>query len=140
MSPLNWVPTFNNLFSLRTVRDITVRVATGSGPSYAADKVVKAGVRYRDVGFDPERGVLYPQERVEVMVWLRDWFGRTTDGATDAELRQLVKDLKGDVQEGVREHFTRFVVDGASMKYDRHALDERPDGVVFGVIVTLQAA
>lgn len=140
MTPLNWTPTFDDIYQKKTTRDITVRVATGSGPSYGADRTIKAGVRYREVGFDPERGVLYPQDRVEIILWLRDWFGRTVDGATNAELAQVVKDLKGDVREDTREHFTRYLVDGDTLKYENHAFDERPDGVVFAVIVRLKAA
>lgn len=140
---MDWASAFSKLHSLRPSRAVTFKRATGmSGTSvvYAADRSLKASVRYREVGFDAERGVLYPESRVEVLIWLRDWFDRTTDGATAAELSEMVTALKGDVKEGSPEHFSRFVVDGATYKYDRHALDERPDGTLFAVIVTLQAA
>lgn len=138
----DWVQVFNNLYKVRTSRNIAFQKAILSAGqvAYNQDVTLAAGIRYRDVGFDPIRGVLYTEARVEVLIWLRDWFSRTTDGATATELQQLATDMKGDVKEGTREHYSRFVIDGTSLKYERHALDERPDGVIFAVIVTLQAA
>lgn len=139
---VNWKATYDSLYRLRTTREIVFRraVLSGGQVSYPASTTFKAGIRYREAGFDPIRGVLYPESRIEVLIWLRDWFGRTEDGATPSEIRDMVVALRGDVLERSREHWSRFDVDGAVLKYDRHALDERPDGVVFAVIVTLQAA
>ena len=139
---INMATVFDRLYSLRSTRKILFRKATLSGGVVAYPTVLSltASVHYREVGFDPERGVLYPMNRVELHIWFRDWFVRSTDPTTEGELKSLVRDLKGDVKEGDPEHHSRFIVDGATYKYDHHAYDERPDGVPFAVLVTLQAA
>lgn len=133
---------FARMHEMAPSRTITFKRAVLSGGvvTYAADVQLKVSIRYRDVGFDFERGVLYHQSRVEALIWFRDWFGRSTDGATAAELQDLVSKLKGDVKEGDPEHYSRFEVDGASLKYDSHQFDERPDGTLFAVLVVFQAA
>ncbi len=139
---MDWAAHFTKLYGLRTTRTITFKraVLSAGAVAYEADKPLKAGIRYRDVGFDWERGVLYPRSRVEALVWFRDWFGRTTDEATTAELQNLVSQLKGDVKEGDPEHYSRFEVDGATYKYESHMLDERPDGTLFAVLIVFQSA
>ena len=139
---MDWAAVFTKSYALRTHRAITFKraVLSAGAVAYEADKSLKAGIRYRDVGFDLERGVLYPQSRVEALVWFRDWFGRATDGATTAELQDLVAKLKGDVKEGDPEHYSRFELDGATYKYREHQFDERPDGTLFAVLVVFQSA
>jgi hypothetical protein len=138
----DWDVVFDGLYQSRTIRGVTFRkaVLAGDQVTYPSERTLPAGISYLEVGFNPFRGVYYEQARVEVIIWLRDWFGRPEDGATDAELAQLVADVRGDVREGSREHWSRFVVDGALLKYERHRFDQRPDGVVFAVILTLQDA
>lgn len=135
---MDFASLFDNLFAARATRSITFREAI-SDVAFQPDRTIPAGIRYREAGFDFTRGVLYPENRVEILIWLRDWFARSTDGATAAELQALIASLRGDIKEGVSEHYSRFIVDGATYKYDSHAFDERPDGVLFAVIVTLQA-
>ena len=139
----DWDAVFSQVYASRIRRKVTFKRASGpsgSGAAYAADRHIEAGVEYRTVGFDPQQGVFFPRNEVELQIWLRDWFERSADGASDAELLQLVIDLKGQVREGDRETWSRFVVDGVALKYDRHRFDQRPDGILFSVIVTVRAA
>ncbi len=139
---MNFDSAFDAVYTARLTRAITFRkaVLSGGAATYPSDAVLQVGVRYNTMGFDPFRGVLYPRNDVEVMIWLRDWFGRSTDGATNAELAQLVMDLRGAVVEGDPINYSRFLVDGQVLRYDGHQLDHRPDGVVYAVIVTLASA
>lgn len=139
---MDFTVAFDAIYAGRVTRAITFQKAVLSGgvATYPANTILQAGVRYNKAGFDPFRGVVYQRDDIEVMLWLRDWFGRTTDGATDIELAQMIADLRGDVIEGSPEHYSRFLLDGQTLKYDSHQLDHRPDGKIYAVIVSLQAA
>ena len=140
----DWAATFGEIHDARVARAITFRRAAthdGSGGAvYAADRTLTCGVEYKERGFDPERGVTYPFDNVQVQIWLRDYFSRSTDGATTVELTQFVSDIQGQVAAGDAEKYTRFIVDGASLKYENHAFEHRPDGVVYAAVLRLVAA
>jgi hypothetical protein len=140
--PPDWIAVFNGLYAQKMTSDLTFRKAVLSGgkATYPAERTLPVGIRYIRAGFDFRTGVMYAEDRIEAILWLRDWFERTTDGATAAELTQMVADLRGDVVESSREHWSQFLLDGNTLKYDRHALDRRPDGVPFAIILMFQAA
>lgn len=145
----DWNLIFDNHYKVRAVRNITFRKATGLDPftasavQYGPDKTILAGILYESVGLRLNRGVLMPQDRIEIHIWLRDWFGRDNDVATPEELQAMVGELKGQVNvaNGDKETYSRFLLDGSSaFKYSLHAWDHRPDGQVFAILIRLQAA
>ena len=139
---MDWAAVYRNVYSTRVARSATFRKAVLSGgkATYPTDRVLSVGVDYRAAGFDFVQRVQFPEDRVLVQVWLRDWFSRSVDGATDAELIQMVADLRGQVVAGDAELWSRWLVDGRTLKYQSHILEQRPDGVIFAATVTLAAA
>jgi hypothetical protein len=109
-------------------------------PVYAADRTVQANIVDKPRYEDKERGVTVILDGVLLIVWFRDWFARATDDVTDEDLQALSKSLKGNVRETDGRNHSRFYVDGEWLQYASHACLARPDGKLYCVRITLQAA
>lgn len=128
-----WNRAFDDIHNALPLEFVTLKVAstsTGSGLSgtvYKADRLVSANVQREIRQWDELRQTTVIEDRSSVVIWLRDWFGRSLDSAGVGELNTLISDARGQVRADENEMYTRFVVDGTELKYKGHAFLRRPE-------------
>lgn len=139
----NWDHVFDTIRGLRASRPVAFREATdyqlASGVvTYASTQIVPAKVHWRNDAAVFARGVWQEADQATLVVWAKDLTGNAT--LAEAETVDWIRRLKGRVQEGGREAWSRFDVDGQALKARAVYPLERPDGKVYALRVVLEAA
>ncbi len=136
---------FDTIKSHRPTRTVVFREAVSYSLAsetvvYASDLQLPAKVLWRtDAGsLDFMQGVWQAEDEARLVIWFKDLTGNRT--ATNAEITDWTTRMKGQVGVTSREFYSRFVVDGRTLKTRALYPLERPDGKVYGLRIHLQAA
>ena len=139
----DWDAVFTTIRSLKAVRDITFLEATAYSLAsetltYAAGSTLPAKILWRDDSLRFQRGVWQENDQASLIVWMVDLTGNKT--ATTTDVTEWTRKFKGMVQEGDREAYSRFTVDGQRLKARAVVPLERPDGRIYALRIILQAS
>lgn len=145
MATPNFDKHFDRIKSLRPERVVVFRKATAvdiatSTVTREPGRNIVAKVWDKPRTYDYNRGAYVIDDRTSLVIWFRDWFNRSNDVATPAEVAQMILDVRGKIREGDTERYSRWEIDGVSMKVESHSLIQRPDGQIYGARLWLVAA
>lgn len=140
---INWNSIFDDIHNKRAARTVTFREAIGyslasEAVTYASDAQLTAKVLWRNDGTEFRRGVWVEEDQASLVIWFKDLTSKTT--GTSSEITDWTARFKGAVNEGVRERYSRFIIDGQRLKAREVFPIERPDGNVYALRVLLEAA
>lgn len=140
--PTNWDAIFDEIYTVKTKRDIKFREATSYQlesdlVTYASDETLPAKVLWRQDATTFSRGVWFEKDQVSLVIWFRDLTDTKT--ATSAQITEWVGKFKGAVKEA-GDYKSRFIVDGQTLQVREVFPQERPDGKVHALRVILVAA
>ena len=134
---------FDTIYDIKTKRDVIFLEATSYSllsetVVYAASDTIPAKILWRDDSARFQRGVWQENDRATLVVWMRDLTSNKT--ATEADITEWTRKFKGQVSEGDRERWSRFIVDGQRLKARQIVPIERPDGKIYALKMTLEAS